>query len=79
MPEYDSWDLDQVVAGRATALTELHAALGLDPDRQLEGLPQMMTGENFASFGHLNPTGRAKFTASLAESLRRDRQRYPWK
>jgi hypothetical protein len=78
MPENDGWDASTVTAARSAALAELHEALGLDPSRQLEGLPALMTAEFFASFGHLNAAGRARFTASLAEALRRDRQRFPW-
>lgn len=78
MPENDSWDLAEITAGREAALAELHAALGLDPAQQLDGLPEVLTPEHFASFGHLNAAGRAALTADLAAALRRDRERFPW-
>ena len=78
MPESTFWSPHDVAPARASALALLHAQLGLDPARQLAGLPAQLPADQFASFAHLNARGRAVLTADLAAALRRDRARHPW-
>lgn len=77
-PVADGSDAAAGAAGRAAVADLLHEQLGLDPGQALAGLPATLPAEHFASVAHLNATGRAAFTAALAEALRRDRARHPW-
>jgi hypothetical protein len=78
MPELIAYQAGRLEAARADSLRLLHERLGLDPALQLDGLPDGMPGDRFASITHLNALGRAEFTAQLAAALRRDRDRNPW-